>query len=189
MSSILRTEIQDPVSDVMTTFSDWPLKPLKCELDSPDTDWNKTWRLSRQRGLGPELTSFLLKVLWKLTPTRSRLHRILPRLYATSDCQLCPQGQGPEEETLEHALGNCTANQGLPQRLLQVLQVYQPGATQRTVLTLDLELDASLEFPMTWAIGTLLFSFFSQREEGRVTVARTQADLESRCRFLRESEV
>ena len=72
---------------------------------------------------------------------------------------------------------------------LQVLRVYQPGASQRTVLTLDLELDLSLELPMTWAIGTLLFSIFTQREEGRVSVARTCADLESSCRLLREGKV
>ena len=189
MSSILRTEIQTPVGEMETLFSDWPLKPIKCETDSPDTDWKRTWRLVRQRGLGPELTSFLLKVLWKLIPTRVTLHRFLPRQYASSDCQLCPQGQQTEEETLDHALGVCPANRGLIERLLLFIRVYQPGATLRTVLTLDLELDHSLELPMTWTIGTLLHSIFTQRDEGRVTVPRTRADLESSCRLLSECSI
>ena len=139
--------------------------------------------------LGPELTLFLLKVLCKLIPTRVTLHRFLPRQYASPDCQLCPQGQRTEEETPDHALGACPANRGLPERLLQVIRVYQPGATLRTVLTLDLELDHSLELPMTWTIGTLLHSILSQRDEGRVTVPRTRADLESSCRLLSECSI
>ena len=90
------------------------------------------------------------------------------------------------EETLEHALGDCEANPGLPGRLLQVLQAHQPGASTRTVMTLNLELEPSLELPMTWVIGTVLHSIVSQREEGRVTIAKTRADVESKCCLGRE---
>ena len=90
------------------------------------------------------------------------------------------------EETLEHALGDCEANLGLPGRLLQVLQAHQPGASTRTMMTLNLELEPSLELPMTWVIGTVLHSTVSQREEGRVTIAKTRADVESKCRLGRE---
>ena len=33
------------------------LLPLKCEAASPNTDWQRTWRLARLKGLGPELSS------------------------------------------------------------------------------------------------------------------------------------
>ena len=85
-----------------------------------------------------------------------------------------------EEETLNHALGDCPANCGLLEKLLTVVRAYQPGATTRTVFTLDLELDQSLELPMTWAIGSLLLSIYTQRETGRVSIPRTRADLESK---------
>ena len=133
--------------------------------------------------------SFLLKILWRIIPTRSRLHRIKPRLYANSTCQLCPQGLAPMEETLEHALMDCKANMGLPRRLLQVLQSHQPGATTRTVVTLDLELEPSLELPMTWVIGTMMSSISAQREEGRVSIGKTRTDLESGCRLLRATRI
>ena len=87
------------------------------------------------------------------------------------------------EETLEHALGDCEANHGLPGRLLQVLQTYQPGATICTVL------EPSLELPMTWVIGTMLSSICSQREEGRASIEMTRAVLESKCRLLRECRI
>ena len=92
-------------------------------------------------------------------------------------------------ETLYHALGDCPANCGLLERLLQVIRVNQPGATLRNVLTLDLELDHSLELPMTWAVGTLLLSISTQRETGRVSIPRTRADLESSCRLLGECKI
>ena len=124
VSSTLRAEIQVPGIQGSSNPADWPLIPLTCEARTPETNWIKTWRLARQRGLGPKLTSFILKMLWRIIPTRVRLHRIKPRLYPTPTCLLCPM-----EETLEHALGDCEANLRLPERLLQVLQVYQPGAS------------------------------------------------------------
>ena len=117
--------------------------------------------------VSPELMSFVLKMLWRIIPTQLRLHRFKPRLYPTPSGQLCNQGQRPIEETLEHALGECEANLGLPGRLPQVLQAHQPGAC--TEVTLDLELEPSLELPMTWVIGTVLHSIVSQHEEERVT--------------------
>ena len=125
-------------------------------------------------------------MLWKLTPTRDTLHKFLPRQYASADCQVCPQDQAPVVETLYHALGDCPANCGLTERLLQVIRAHQPGATLCTVLTLNLVLEPSLELPMTWVIGTVLNSIFSQREEGRVSIVRTKADVESSCCLNKE---
>ena len=71
MSETLRNKIQDPLNDDLNNSADWTLKPLKCELASPDTDWPRTWRLVRQRGMDPELTLFSLSFLWGILPTRS----------------------------------------------------------------------------------------------------------------------
>ena len=137
--------------------------------------------------VSPELMSFVLKMLWRIIPTQLRLPRFKPRLYPTRSGQLCNQGQRPIEETLEHALGECEANLGLPGRLPQVLQAHQPGAC--TEVTLDLELEPSLELPMTWVIGTVFHSIVSQHEEERVTIAKTRADVESKCRLGQECSV
>ena len=119
----------------------------------------------------------------------SKLNRIDPRDNPSPNCQLCSTDGGAVPETLDHSMGSCTANLGLPDRLLRLLQLYQPGARQRQILTLDLELDANLELPMTWTIGSLLFSIWRQRCEGRISLARTRAELEARCRLLREGKV
>ena len=186
MIPVLKTEPVNIAGEQETPASDWPLKPLKCEIESPDVDWNRTWRLSRLRGLGPELTSFILKLMWKLIPTRDKLHRFLPRQYPTPTCQLCPPAA---VETLLHALGDCPANQGLPERLLEVVRHYQPGACTQSILTLDLTLDPDLELPVTWAIGSLLTSILDQRGKGRVTIVKTKADMTSGHRLLRDCPI
>ena len=124
--------------------------------------------------------------MWKLIPTREKLHRFLPRQYPTPTCQLCPPAT---VETLLHALGDCPANQGLPERLLEVVRHYQPGACTQSILTLDLTLDPDLELPVTWAIGSLLTSILDQREKGRVTIVKTKADMTSGHRLLRDCPI
>ena len=46
------------------------LVPLKCEQEYPETNWKKSWSMVRSKGLGPELTSFLLTLLWGIIPTK-----------------------------------------------------------------------------------------------------------------------
>ena len=140
----------------------------------------------RSKGLGPELTSFILTLLWGITPTKVRLNRCLPLAHPSPSCQLCDQG--PLETTL-HALIACPANGDLPARLLRTLRRYQPGAVQSTILTLNLESEPSLELPFIWLVGTLLASIWKQREARRVNPVTTRAELEAKCRLLREYKV
>ena len=111
----------------------------------------------------------------------------MPLTNPSSNCLLCGPGLVPE--TIDHALGPCEANQGLPARLLELLRLHQQGAEQRQFLTLDIGLDPSLELPITWTICSLLFSIWRQRGEGRINMARTRAELEDKCRLLREGKV
>ena len=177
------------MKDLLNDPSDDALIPLSCELNQPLTDWNKTWKLVRSRGLGPELTSMTLKILWGIIPTRSRLFRILPLAYTSPNCLLCETPGGGTPETVLHALLCCEANLDLPERLLRTLRRYQPGAELRCLLTLDLDLEPSLELPFTWLVGTFLSSIWSQRESRRVDLRHTRAELEAKCRLLRECKV
>ena len=54
------------------------LKPLRTELASPQTQWDRVWPLSRQYMLGPHICSFLFKFLHQILPTADRVARILP---------------------------------------------------------------------------------------------------------------
>ena len=78
----------------MTQQVDSPMDYTKtrCELASPYTDWENTWRRARVKGLVSEATSFFWKLLHLLLPTEERLSRILPN--STDFCKLCP---GPDQ--------------------------------------------------------------------------------------------
>ena len=48
------------------------------ELASPTTDWERTWRLARLKGLGPDNTTFLFRLGHKLLVTKERQSRTNP---------------------------------------------------------------------------------------------------------------
>ena len=156
-----------------------PLLPLRCELAAPNADWNTTWLRTRLRGLGPELTSFLLKMAWGILPCKARLAKIFPK--NTPGCNLCGA-----PETLQHALLTCPGNQGVPGKLVSLLRTYSPGLRDDQVLTLDFDLDDTMELALVWLTGSFFFCLWEQRQETRVCPHKIRAELEAKCRLLRE---
>jgi hypothetical protein len=128
----------------------------------------------------------MLKILWRIIPTRSRLSRIFPLAYQDPSCQLCSTPEARHPESLDHAMFTCKANMGLPAQLLAAFQRLQPGATLNSILTLDLEVDTSMELPLVWTISSVLLSIWTQREKGRVDRAKTKAQVEANCRMLND---
>ena len=59
----------------------------------------------------------------------------------------------------------------------------------KCLITLDLDNEPSLKLQFTWLIGTLLSSIWTQRETRRVDIRQTRAELEAKCRLLRECKV
>ena len=109
--------------------------------------------------------------------------------HTSPNCQLCETPTRGTPETIIHALLLCEANQDLPSRLLGTLWRYQPGAELKCLLTQDLDIEPSLELPFTWLVGTLLTSIWTQRESRRVDLGHPRAELEAKCRLLRECKV
>ena len=161
-----------------------PLVPLRVELKDPGVDWPRSWQLARLPALGPQLSSFLFKLLHHLLPTAERVAKILP---ATSP--LCTQCGDKVVETLHHALYVCTANLGLPQQLLACLKDYDPSLTPQKVLTLHLEVNIHLQLPIIWTIATFLLAIWSARiNKRKVSLPAVRSEVEAACRILRESK-
>ena len=66
--------------------------------------------------------------------------------------------------------------------------MYNPSVEYHQVLTLDLELDDSMELPLVWIVASLLYLLWQQRQEGKVCPVKIRAELEARCRLLREGK-
>ena len=158
-----------------------PLIPLRCEQASPAAEWERTWRRVRLRGLGPDLTSFLIKLIWGVLPCKARLAKIIPN--NNPGCGLCGA-----PETLEHALLNCPGNQGVPRKLIALVQSYSPGVRDHQVLSLDFEVDDTMELSLVWLIGSSFLCLWEQRQETRVCPHKIRAELEAKCRLLREGK-
>ena len=158
-----------------------PLIPLRCEQANPAVEWDKTWRRVRMQGLGPDLTSFLTKLSWGLLPCKARLAKIIPN--NNPGCGLCGAS-----ETLEHALLTCPGNQGVPGQLVSLVRNYSPGVRDTQVLTLDFEMDDTMELALVWLIGSFFLCLWEQRQETRVCPHKIRAELEAKCRLLREGK-
>ena len=63
--------------------------PSCAELASPENDWELSWQLARLPGLGPEISTFLWRLLHKLLPTQDRLFRM--SMSRNDKCQLCQE--------------------------------------------------------------------------------------------------
>ena len=162
------------------------LLPLRVELASPGTDWPRTWLLARQRPLGPHLSSFLFKLLHNILPTGERLARILPA--SSPYCSRCG-GEIPNIETLYHAFFACPANGGVTASLVTCLSQYLPQVTPLSILTLNFEVEPSLNCPLTWIIASFLSSLWTIRTEKKpIRLYKIRSDLEASCRILSESK-
>ena len=148
----------------------------KVEIASPGTDWEKSWRMARLKGLGPEHTSFLFKLLHNILPTQERLHR------ANNDVsQLCKSAGCSQEEDLEHSLVHCQANQQVGRNLLEVLRLHQPNLTTASVLRLETEVDEEVELPLVWLTAAFYLSILEERKAcSRVEPHLTKVQLEAR---------
>ena len=157
--------------------------PCRAETMSPETDWAASWRLCRLAGLSSDLTSFNFKLLHRLLVTRQRLHHLTPA--AAPTCSHCGD---QVVEDLEHALVNCSYNDGTGQLLLRTVQIHSPQVTASALLRLELNLQESLELPLTTFISTVLLTVWEKRlSRSRITVFDIRTTLEARCTILRKT--
>ena len=157
----------------------------KVEAASPGTDWEKTWRLARLKGLGPEHTSFLFKLLQKILPTQERLHRTNNDVNAQCKATGCT-----EIDDLDHNLVLCPANENVGRNLLELLRQHQPTLTTPSLLRLELEVDEELELPLVWITAATLLSIWEQRKVStRVQPHLTRSQLEAKVNILRETRL
>ena len=88
----------------------------RVEIASPGTDWETSWRLARLPGLGPELSSFMFKLLHQILPTQERVSHTSPTsnsLCKHSDCT------GDRVEDISHSLVYCRGNNGVGMKILE----------------------------------------------------------------------
>ena len=144
----------------MYTLADHTMEyiPCKAELASPTTDWDLTWQLVRLKGLGPDHSSFLWKLVHLLLPIKERIHRLSP---TTSPL--------------------CT----LVAVLRDHMPTINMEKIMRLEFT-DLEED--MEYPAVWFTAAFLLAIWERRQSGtRIRCYEIRAEIEGKISLLRET--
>ena len=161
--------------------------PCRAELTNPANDWERIWLIARSKRLGPEMITFLWRMLHRLLPTQDRVHRIVRNTTPSPNCKLCDE---ETVEDLEHALLQCSFNSGIGTLLRRSLSSLAPRISALQILTLSLDVPPTDEFPCVWLISHTLFLIWSCRvEKKRIRLFQIRADLEARASLLRETRV
>ena len=135
--------------------------------------------------LGPDICSFLFKLLHQILPTAERVNRILP-----NQSQFCTKCQLHEIETIQHALMDCPSNQGVTTTLCNGLRKYQPTLTKQEILSINFRTEEHLLFPLVWTTASFFSSLWQLRvEKKRVELIKVRAEMEARVRLLRGSKL
>ena len=157
----------------------------RAELASPTTDWETTWRRARLKGLGPEITSFLFKVLHQLLATKERIARTNPTVSSTCKAAGC---LGEEKEDLVHALIHCQGNKGAGRAVLNCASRYVTELTGEQAVRLQFETEESFELPVVWFLAVSWISIWEARVLGKKPeLYMVRADLEAKVSLLRET--
>ena len=159
--------------------------PTRIESASPTTDWEKSWRLARLKGLGPEHTSFLFRLGHKLLVTKERLNRTNAVVSPFCQAQGCT---GEAVENLEHALVQCSANSNMGSALMHTLRLHHLDLPVDAALRLELEVEEEQELPLVWLMAATLLSIWEQRQEkGKVQPYLVRAQLEAKINLIRKT--
>ena len=157
-------------------------KPCRVEMYSPDIDWDTTWCRTRLNGLGPELMSFLFKLVHDLLSTQVRLARTSSTI--SGKCKLC---LSDVMEDQVHAFIRCPGNHGVGEAVLHCLPEHADLEDQ-LVLKLQQNLEESQELPVVWFLAEAWRSIWESRTLGkRPELYKVRADLEAKVSLLRET--
>ena len=162
-------------------------KPCRVEVASPTTNWENTWRLARLTGLGPKNVSFLFRLLHHTLPTQERIARIRPG--SSSACK-APGCDSNSEETLEHAIFYCDANDGVGTKIMEALHKVQQVLVVEEVLRLELQVDKEDELPVVWFLASTMRILWDTRQSGsRVDTYTIRSQLEAEINLLRKTRL
>lgn len=175
------------MKEVTTAAESQELIPLKAEIATPTADWSSTWSLVRRRGLSPELSSFLFKLLHNILPNAVRLHRILP-----NSSSLCSRCNGEADESLSHALIQCSANGGVGRDLLGVVSHYTGSdVSMEDLLAFNFaRTNEVTDFGLTWFIGTVLSTLWSKRcDKKKATKLQVVSELQVNLKIFEKTSM
>ena len=159
-------------------------KKCRVELLIPENEWNKSFYLSRVRGLSTETRLFCFKLLHQLLPFSERLSQILPN--SRPECSLCADQL---LDTPLHGLFRCIRNSQASQYLLHLTRPYDSSISEERILLLDIRTSEQIyELPSMLVLATGLSYIWSNRLiKKSTTLFMIRSEMECLVSLLRKS--
>ena len=167
-----------------TELSPASLIPIRAERAHLGNDWTNTWYLARKRGLPPDLSSHLFRMLHGILPTQDRVARLGGNRGDTAPgvCRLC---NCDIIEDILHAFFVCDNNRVAANALLNAAQLYVPGLLANQSLRLDFKVEKENELPIVFLLAVGFKYIWESRLENKlVSVRGLRAELEARINIL-----
>ena len=170
---------------------------MKVERARPDVDWTRTWGMLNTKGLRGDQTSFLMKILYNILPTKGRLSRILRN--ESPVCSLC--SHDIVEDTC-HAFLQCEYNTVVNDWLVAVLIDIDPEIhinselTGSNIIALNLEVDPNKKLAVLSFLATafqIIWNTRQLRKEMSIFRIRSLIEAEvsvlSRTKYQRSAQI
>ena len=158
-------------------------KSLNCENKNPLIDWKIAWKNARTRGLKPDITSFILKMIWNILPTEQRVARIFGTSY---NCKYCAEKNNiVEEGSLEHFLVFCPENLDLTKKLINKMEKVS-DIDPKKLITFSFKIKEKKEFPWIWLAGTFLEKLWTLKKTKKSVNWKLNLKLWWICRFKKK---
>ena len=140
-----------------------------------EIDWQKSFYLSRLRGLTTEIRSFSFKLLHGLLPLNERLCELLP-----NNTPLCTQCPAQTNESPLHAFFSCQRNSLAGQDLLTLISHYNSNITPQKALLLDISpVQDIYETPVMLILATGMAFIWQNRQQKKATTpSQLRAEIE-----------
>ena len=167
-----------------TVSSPAVLLPVRTELHHQDIDWTRTWRMSRLRGLPPDLTSHLFRLLHGLLPTQDRVARQGANRGVSDLCKLC----FVNIDTIDHAFYSCMNNCHAANYLLTTAQKFCPGLSTKDSLWLNFNVNEDKELALVFLLAVGFKFIWGKRVDKKFVSTETlKAELSARSKIFLNS--
>ena len=162
------------------------LIPVRPETLNPNCEWPQIWSNARSKGLGSELSSFLLKLVHGLLPTQDRIARIGMADNGHGICLLCRHSS----ENLLHCFFECPHNMIVGLTLLGYAQHVVPNLSPEAALLLDFQQSLTPEESLAVCVMLstgLKYIWETRVNKKAVTSFSMRAEMEARVSILRRT--
>ena len=159
--------------------------PCRAEINHPEVDWERTWRLAVTPGLSSEHLTFLWRMLHNILPCQTRLFRMgMPNISP----DICTHCNHNAIGNLNHSLIQCSFNDGAGQYLLSKLSSLASNLQPEDVLLLNIDVADDAKLPSVYLIAAVLSEVWLCRKEKRPCyLLNIRSSLETGINNMRKS--